>query len=314
MDNLKMGELIREARKEKGLTQKDIAGKLGITDRAVSKWERGICAPDIAYIGELADILGLTVSELIAGERMEKAPMAETENAIRETIVYSRNELKARQKKANIKFWVACLILAVLAAMLCGFGLWYRGFFHRLGSYPAPDGQTVTTVYDCDLGYREPPSKGGFTLSDYGLFRGRTTYQNAQFRGLWWSPNSRLQVVSMATSEGIHLALCDYNRNIGVNLTHRLEQTLRDNGFFSDVPYDAEGWRPLISFEFLQWSEADPELMQLYFCYRDTSGQLQQGYMWYDYETHEASGHMRLEAGEKETDPFYGMLSDLLLP
>ena len=67
MDNAKMGELIRDSRKEKGLTQKDVADKLGITDRAVSKWERGICAPDIAYIEELAEMLGLTVAELIAG-------------------------------------------------------------------------------------------------------------------------------------------------------------------------------------------------------------------------------------------------------
>lgn len=42
MDNAKMGELIRDCRKEKGLTQKDVADKLGITDRAVSKWERGV--------------------------------------------------------------------------------------------------------------------------------------------------------------------------------------------------------------------------------------------------------------------------------
>ena len=42
MDNVKMGELIRDSRKEKGLTQKDVANKLGITDRAVSKWERGV--------------------------------------------------------------------------------------------------------------------------------------------------------------------------------------------------------------------------------------------------------------------------------
>ena len=69
MDNRKMGELIREARKEKGLTQKDVAQRFGITDRAVSKWERGICAPDIGILEELAELLGLSVAELIAGER-----------------------------------------------------------------------------------------------------------------------------------------------------------------------------------------------------------------------------------------------------
>lgn len=312
MDNAKMGELIRDARKEKGLTQKDIAEKLGITDRAVSKWERGICAPDIAYIEELAEMLDLTVAELIAGERMEQAPAEEVESAIKETISYSKNEMKAKRKASNQKVWIAGAIVFVLCISLFVGLLWYKGFFHRIGSYPSPDGSTVTTVYSCNLGYGDPPTKDGFTLSDDGQFRGRTTYQNATFRGVWWSPNSRLQVVSMDTEEGIYLSLCDYNRNIGVNLTHRLEQTLYENEFFADVPYDEEGWRPLITFEFMQWSEADPEVMQVYFCYTDVQGQFQEGYMWYDYETGEASGHMRLKQGEKETDPFYDLINDLM--
>ena len=54
MDNAKMGAIIREARKKKGYTQKDIATHLNITDRAVSKWERGICAPDLALLEPLS--------------------------------------------------------------------------------------------------------------------------------------------------------------------------------------------------------------------------------------------------------------------
>ena len=99
MDNAKMGELIRDCRKEKGLTQKNVANKLGVTDRAVSKWERGICAPDIAYIEELAEMLGLTVAELIAGQRMEQPPAQEVESAIKETITYSQNEIKSKRKQ-----------------------------------------------------------------------------------------------------------------------------------------------------------------------------------------------------------------------
>lgn len=65
MANTSMGEIISTLRKEKGMTQKDIADKLGITDKAVSKWERDIAFPDTATIPKLADILGVSVEELM---------------------------------------------------------------------------------------------------------------------------------------------------------------------------------------------------------------------------------------------------------
>ena len=68
MDNLQTGAFIRELRKDKGLTQKDLANQLHITDRAVSKWERGLCAPDLSTLEPLSVILGTSVSELIAGK------------------------------------------------------------------------------------------------------------------------------------------------------------------------------------------------------------------------------------------------------
>lgn len=60
-----MGEIISTLRREKGMTQKDIADKLGITDKAVSKWERDIAFPDTATIPKLAEILEITVEELM---------------------------------------------------------------------------------------------------------------------------------------------------------------------------------------------------------------------------------------------------------
>ena len=68
MDNTKTGLLIKELRKGKGMTQKELAEMLHITDRAVSKWERGLCAPDIALLEPLAGILGCSVLDLIAGK------------------------------------------------------------------------------------------------------------------------------------------------------------------------------------------------------------------------------------------------------
>ena len=62
------GKIIAEARKEQNLTQKDVAERLHITDRAVSKWERGLNFPDIGLMQELADVLGITVQRLLGLE------------------------------------------------------------------------------------------------------------------------------------------------------------------------------------------------------------------------------------------------------
>ena len=61
MTNKSMGEIISILRKEKGMTQKEIADRLGITDKAVSKWERDVAYPDTGTIPKLAEILGVTV-------------------------------------------------------------------------------------------------------------------------------------------------------------------------------------------------------------------------------------------------------------
>ena len=72
MDVKKVGEFIKKKRKENKLTQKDLAEKLSITDRAISKCERGICCPDISLLKELSSILHVSVNELLSGDELEK--------------------------------------------------------------------------------------------------------------------------------------------------------------------------------------------------------------------------------------------------
>lgn len=69
MENEKMGQLISELRKLNQMTQKDLAAKLHVSDKAVSKWERGLSCPDISLLLPLADILNVTIEELINGEK-----------------------------------------------------------------------------------------------------------------------------------------------------------------------------------------------------------------------------------------------------
>ena len=69
MANRTMGEIISTLRREKGLTQKELGDMLGITDKAVSKWERDIACPDTMTIPNLAEILGISVEELLTAKK-----------------------------------------------------------------------------------------------------------------------------------------------------------------------------------------------------------------------------------------------------
>ena len=76
MENKTMGQVIAALRKEKGMTQKELADKLNITDKAVSKWERDLSCPDINSIPNLAEILGVSVEELMQVKKEADAPVS----------------------------------------------------------------------------------------------------------------------------------------------------------------------------------------------------------------------------------------------
>ena len=71
IDQARTGAFISTRRKDKGLTQVQLAERLGITDRAVSKWERGLCLPDASLMIPLCQILGISVNELLLGQYSE---------------------------------------------------------------------------------------------------------------------------------------------------------------------------------------------------------------------------------------------------
>ena len=71
MDLIKIGKYIAGKRKSLGMTQKQLAEKIGMSDKSVSKWERGICLPDVSVYLELCEILGISLNEFLAGEDIE---------------------------------------------------------------------------------------------------------------------------------------------------------------------------------------------------------------------------------------------------
>lgn len=83
MNQEKIGKFISECRKEKQLTQEQLAVQLGVTSKSISKWENGNCLPDVSKYKSLCEILGITVNELFSGERLS----SETENEAKDYLV-----------------------------------------------------------------------------------------------------------------------------------------------------------------------------------------------------------------------------------
>lgn len=81
MADKSMGEIIAVLRRERGMTQKELADRLNITDKAISKWERGLALPDTAAIPKLAEIFGVSVEELISAKASSGAKHRGAANA-----------------------------------------------------------------------------------------------------------------------------------------------------------------------------------------------------------------------------------------
>ncbi len=109
MDNMKTGALIAQMRKEKGMTQKALADSIGVSNAAVSKWETGKGFPDISMLEPLSNALGLTVSEILAGERLEDTSLSDT--LVRDMADISSKE---QAQKAKLYNWLIAITTAVL--------------------------------------------------------------------------------------------------------------------------------------------------------------------------------------------------------
>ena len=118
MNAAKTGALIAQMRKEKGLTQRELAERVYVSVQAVSKWELGKNFPDLSLMEPLADVLGLTVSELLAGRQGEEPQDA----LVRDTLRLGEEQLRPKIKKWRERFITAAVLLALLLMGLAG--LW----------------------------------------------------------------------------------------------------------------------------------------------------------------------------------------------
>ena len=114
MNAAKTGALIAQMRKEKGLTQRELAERVYVSVQAVSKWELGKNFPDLSLMEPLANTLGLTVSELLAGERGE----APQDQLVRDTLRLGEEQLRPKIKRWRGLFIAAAIVLAAVLAAL----------------------------------------------------------------------------------------------------------------------------------------------------------------------------------------------------
>ena len=126
MDAIRFGSFIAERRKGLGMTQKELAEKLSVTDKAISRWENGHGFPDIETLEPLAHALEVSLTELLHGEAEEQKTEAAIENALEITIKNRRLE----RKRNMIVF--ACSVVLWLAAI--GFILFLLGSSFQMAS------------------------------------------------------------------------------------------------------------------------------------------------------------------------------------
>ena len=110
MDQIKIGKFIAECRKKVNLTQMQLAEKLGITDKAVSKWERGIAMPDSSIMLELCDILGISVNELLNGEVIN---MDNNKQKNEQLLLEMAQELEAKNKTIWVSMWAILIVSGI---------------------------------------------------------------------------------------------------------------------------------------------------------------------------------------------------------
>lgn len=115
MDQIRIGKFIKERRNLKNITQSSLASILGITDRAISKWENGICMPDVGTIPELCKILDITVNDLFSGEIVK---MKDYDKKLEENLLDLAKKEEAQNKKMMIYEYVIGFISSITFLVL----------------------------------------------------------------------------------------------------------------------------------------------------------------------------------------------------
>lgn len=123
VDQVKIGGFLKELRKEKGLTQEDLAERLGLSSRSVSRWETGTTMPDLSMLVELAAFYEIDVKEIIDGERKSEITEKENKETLRKVADYAKNEKKLAVKQRRMITFAVCTIVFAFFLVMS----WFSG-------------------------------------------------------------------------------------------------------------------------------------------------------------------------------------------
>lgn len=122
MNQEKIGKFIAKKRKEKNMTQAELASKLNVTDRAVSHWENGRRLPDVSLFKSICEIFDISLSELMNGEMIDKDILKRTE----ENVIDTLNNNKINKKKMKIIIYSLCILLLIILFIL------FKSIYHKI--------------------------------------------------------------------------------------------------------------------------------------------------------------------------------------
>lgn len=138
MDQAKVGKFIAQLRKERGLTQEELGQKVGVTNKTVSRWENGNYMPDIELLVPLGEILGVSVNELLAGERLDDAAFRrQADENLVAAVRESSFDLKERTNFFKRK-WLRDNAWLIAASILVGTAVSVKLSFDELWALISP--------------------------------------------------------------------------------------------------------------------------------------------------------------------------------
>ena len=115
MDQVKIGKFISSLRKEKGYTQEQLAEKLNVSNKSISRWENGNTMPDLSLIPKLCEILGISINELLSGEKIEKD---DYQKKLEENIIINMDLLKKKINSFTKRFMF--MVISIFVGILIG--------------------------------------------------------------------------------------------------------------------------------------------------------------------------------------------------
>ncbi|MCR4633930.1 MAG: helix-turn-helix domain-containing protein [Erysipelotrichaceae bacterium] len=136
MDLVKIGNFLKQLRKEKGLTQEELAEQMGVARRTVSRWETGNNMPDLDILVELSDLYETDLREILSGERKSEKMNEELKETLGQIVEYSTEEKEKRRKKLN-RYFILGEIFILLVILNHQFGFLSKIFVSPIDDFVA---------------------------------------------------------------------------------------------------------------------------------------------------------------------------------